>query len=248
MANKLINDLTPVAAVAAADEVEIQKSGEVVTKKCTVTQLLVPEATTRQAQDDLLFDGTGIDDDGDITLNSNTWYLRDADLVTGFTDRDGVQADLDKHLVNLIRALDAKLYEVNQSVSGSGILINSSVSISALEILNIFTLPKVLITCPADSVIEVLSVSARLLYNDTPYDAGSNKLSVEYEGGDTLYEFTNAFIESASDVINRGTITADVVLPDNEDVVLTCAANPTAGNSTMIVYLTYKIHSIGLPV
>lgn len=247
MANKLISELTQVASVLAADEVEVQKSGETVTKKATVQQLLVPEATQRQATDDLLFDGTGIDDDGDITLNTNTWYLRDADLVTGITDRSGAVANLDKHIVNLCRVLDYRIYSLWQQMNAYNDLVAIEVTLTAPEILALNTVPKVLITCPADYCIDLLSVTARIIYNSTTYEAGSNKLSVQYEGGNTLFEFPNAFIETVDDAIYRGEITTNMELTPDEDVVLTCASNPTTGNSTMTVWLVYKLHSVGSP-
>ena len=244
MANKLISELTAVASVVAADEVEVQKSGETTTKKATVTQLLAPEATARAAQDDVIEASCGLETNGTLAALSDSWYLRAADLTTGYVDRAGSHASVTNNVANLIKMLDAEIHGVSQQLTGISSLVSEAITVEAVEILALNTVPKVLISCPTDSIIEVLSVSARLNDGGTPFSAGSDVLSVRYASNQTLFEFPNAFIESASSICYRGVATANQVLAEDEDVVLYCAANPTLGNGTMTVWVTYIVHDI----
>ena len=73
MANKTITQLTVAASAAAADEMEIQKSGETTTKKVTVSQVLATEATARAAQDDVIEAGVGLAANGTFTTLANSF-------------------------------------------------------------------------------------------------------------------------------------------------------------------------------
>jgi len=110
MANKTITQLTAVASVAAIDEFEVQVSGEIGTKKCTLTQLTQVEATARAAQDDVIEAAVGLNTDGTYKTLSDSWYLRTADFATGITDRGGAEANVVESVEGALRLLDSKLY------------------------------------------------------------------------------------------------------------------------------------------
>ena len=112
MANKIIHDLTAVSAVAAADELEVQKSGETTTKRATLTQLTAVEAAARAAQDDIIEASLGLTTAGALSQLSSSWYLRDSDLSAGFEDRSGDHAAVSRTMVNFIRMLDAAIYSI----------------------------------------------------------------------------------------------------------------------------------------
>ena len=112
MANKTINQLTAAASAVAADEIEIQKAGETVTKKVTLTQLTAVEAAARAAQDNVIEAASGLTTAGAFAAMVNSWYLRAADFVTGLTDRNGADTFITANLYNAIRMLDSKIYEV----------------------------------------------------------------------------------------------------------------------------------------
>jgi len=115
MANKIITDLTAVSAVAAADEFEVQKSGETVTKKATTTQITQVEATAREAMDAAIRFWTGINSDGSFPAFANSWYMRNADYVAGVTDRGGATGALGYGIYNGLRILDAALHVLQTS-------------------------------------------------------------------------------------------------------------------------------------
>lgn len=113
MANKIITDLTAVAAVAAGDEFEVQKAGETVTKKATTTQITQIEATARELSDAAIRWWTGINPDGSFPAYTEAWYLRNADYVAGVIDRGGATGVLGFGIYNGLRILDAKINEFN---------------------------------------------------------------------------------------------------------------------------------------
>jgi hypothetical protein len=115
MANKIIHDLTAVAAVDAADEFEVQKSGETTTKKATLTQVTQVEATARTAADNAICAGAGLAIGGACPSLSDSWYLRDADLLAGWTDRSGVTSGHLPELIHFIQMLDARVYALTGS-------------------------------------------------------------------------------------------------------------------------------------
>lgn len=116
MANKTINQLTAVSSIEAADEIEIQKSGETTTKKGTIAQLLGVESTVRAAQDDVIEESVGLDANGAYTELANSWYLRAADFVAGITDHSGVVANITQSIANALRLLDAKIYVLSNTI------------------------------------------------------------------------------------------------------------------------------------
>jgi hypothetical protein len=116
MANKTINQLTAVSSIAAADEIEVQKSGESTTKKGTVSQLLSAESTLRAAQDDIIEAAVGLDASGIYPELANSWYLRAADFVAGITDRSGLIANITQSIANALRLLDAKIYNLSNTI------------------------------------------------------------------------------------------------------------------------------------
>jgi hypothetical protein len=117
MADKIINDLTSVSAVAAADEFEVQKAGETTTKKATLTQVTAVEAAARELADAAIRYWTGVNTDGSWPAFVNSWYLRNADYVAGIVDRAGASGALVPYgIYNALRILDAKL---NESVTNN---------------------------------------------------------------------------------------------------------------------------------
>ena len=109
MANKTITQLTPVASVEASDEIEVQKAGETITKKATLTQITQVEATARSLQDNVIESSVGLDTSGWLSEFVNSWYLRDVDYATGIIDRGGYIPDLTRTIYNGLRILDYKI-------------------------------------------------------------------------------------------------------------------------------------------
>lgn len=236
MANKTITQLTAVASVASVDEFEVQVSGEVGTKKCTLTQLTQVESTARTGQDDIIENSVGLATDGTYPLATmeNSWYLRLADHV-GIIDRSGLVEDLSSDIINALRMLDYQIYIANKVKT-------IEITLTSAEILALNTSPKVLLTVAATDLAEVLSVYAFNDYNSTTYEAGTNTLLVRYASTETLFEVPNAFVEATADAYARGIFTANQVLKKGQNIEAYCASNPTTGNGTWTIGITYLLH------
>lgn len=243
MANKIIHDLTAASGAAATDEFEIQVAGETVTKRVTLTQLTQVEATARAAQDDVIEAGAGLATDGTFTAMTESWYLRASDFTAGFTDRGGAEATVTANLYNAIRMLDAKLYSSVAQLSS--VVKTITVNCSAPDILACNAVPKILIPFSTDFVHEIISIMGVRLgddYSATAYEAGTDGFSVRYTGGNEMFTFTNAFVEAAADMAERGVASADTTLKISAGIELYCATAPTGGTGVYQFNITYRTH------
>lgn len=243
MANKTINQLTAVATVTNADEVEVQKSGETTTKKATVGQLTTVEATARAAQDDVIEASAGLATNGTYPAMTNSWYLRAADFVTGLVDRVGSAANVTANLWNAIRMLDSKLYEIAGTIGDTEFIRTETVVCSTADILSCNAVPKVLLQGISGRRFEILSVFGYNNFNSAAFEAGTDKLEIKYFGGDTMFELSNAFLESGSDLAQRALPTTNVAIPI-ASVVLYCGTAPTTGDGEITIVLTYRIFDV----
>lgn len=238
--NSDIHNLTPVSSVLASAEFEVQLPDETITKKCTLTQLTQIEETARALADDTIESASGLNTDGTYPTLSDSYYLRAVDFTAGFPDRAGAHAAVPQNIMNAIRAIDSKLYA--NSVQLSSTIRSIVVTCSAADILSCNAVHKVVISCPDDRFIEIISVSGVNYFNSTPFEAGSNKLEIRYaDSGGKICELSNTFLESNTSCIYRGIMnTALEVISNMEDVVLTCASAPTGGNGTIYLFILYR--------
>lgn len=127
MANKLISQLSGAAAnVQDTDLMEVQKNGELITKKVTGLQVRAVEKSEREAQDNVIEAGAGLNANGTFTAPANSWHLRAADFAAGCVDRSGATGALTANIVNGLRLLDALVYELgNGSVVIAFLGVNS---------------------------------------------------------------------------------------------------------------------------
>jgi len=242
MANKTINQLTSVSSVATGDEIEIQKVGEPGTKKATVLQITVPEATARAAQDDAIEAGAGLNTNGTYPAMTNSWYLRAADFVTGLVDRVGAAANVTANLWNAIRMLDSKLHEIEDSISNTEIIQTKTIVLQTADILSLNAVPKILLPAIATWHYEIISVFGFNNFDTAAFEAGTSKLEIRYFGGDTIFEFDNSFLEAGSDTLQRALPTTNVSITFLTSVVASCATPPTTGDGTITIVLTYRVH------
>ena len=221
MANKLISELTNLATVANADEVEVQKSGEVVTKKATVEAITKVERDARKAQDDAIELGVGLDTDGNYDTPSGTNHL-----------------DSTTDVMTALVALDSALG------SSSAAIITEIITVASASLNSAGTTPYELIAAPgATRWIEIIACSARLNYVSSVVVV-SGKPVLEYDTGSSHFmEWANAFIVSSADIIAKGTWTSETEIILNKGVQLTFddSTNPTGGNSGLKIALTYRI-------
>jgi hypothetical protein len=222
MANKLISELTTLGSgsIESGDYVEVQENDLAVTKKVTVTVLNELEAAARAAQDDVIEAACGLDADGSYPGFSGSNYL-----------------DATSDIVDALDALDNAI--------GASDVITEIVSVTSANLNNAGVSPYEIVAAPgATAVIEVIACSIRLAFNAEAVDCGVQKLVLEYDTGASYFmEWSNAFIQGGATAIAKGTWTSNVTMITNKKLQLTFdgGANPTAGDSTLKVFITYKI-------
>lgn len=120
------------------------------------------------------------------------------------------------------------------------------VSLSSAEILSLSTVPKTLIAAPgAGKFINVLSVAFRLNFNSVAY-ATNTTLRLEIGSFNPIVG-TNTIIASSTTDFIVCSPTQSLEVSGSPDWVNTLlrakilTANPTAGNSTLDIYISYNI-------
>lgn len=127
MANKLISQLTNAAAnLQDTDRIEGQKNGTAVTLNYTGAQMRAVEKAERQNQDNIIEASAGLQADGSYVAPANSWFLRAADYAAGCTDRGGATGALSENILNGLRLLDARIYQL-----GNGGLVIAYLGLSA---------------------------------------------------------------------------------------------------------------------
>lgn len=132
-------------------------------------------------------------------------------------------------------------------ITQASIIINAVVNVSSTQMLNSFTTPITIISAPgAGRIINVLSVSGSLTFGTVAY-ATNISAFFRYNGLSSpinsaswnIAQTSNKFVRFAIGSNGTG---EDPSLIDNKSVTLsTQTGNPTAGDSTFKVYVTYQI-------
>lgn len=194
--------------------------------------------------------GTRVVNDGDTVrsltdipgqTNAN-WAVFEANL--GFTPENIANKATDFTTVNNI--LYPSVQAVDNRVSSNEVLTNK-ISLTSAQILALFTTPRQLVAAPGiGKMIEVLSIFGRLNFNSVAYATNTN-LNF-YLGSSVLSLASNInLINGTSSRIGKFVFTAisgstNGNMQENAAVMVNVpGSNPTAGNSTLDLYVTYKI-------
>lgn len=125
--DKLISQLTPSgAALQDTDVIEGQLNGDGFSKKITGLQVRSVEKAEREAQDNVIEAGVGLQTDGTYLPEADSWNIRAADFAAGCTDRGGATGALTESVQNALRLLDAKI-----QAAGSGSLVSLQSNVSS---------------------------------------------------------------------------------------------------------------------
>lgn len=127
--------------------------------------------------------------------------------------------------------------------SVAGPVIVKKVSLTSAEILALFSSPKTLIPAVGSGKIcNILKITARFNWNSVAYATNLN-LKVCSVATSLVHFYTTTLLGStASKIVTNWNLTIDAVSASNEGIYLAVATgNPTAGNSTMDIYITYQI-------
>lgn len=133
-------------------------------------------------------------------------------------------------------------------IAGNGYLI-AKVTLTTAQVLALNTTPVQLVAAPGvNYAILVLKSSARLNYNTIPYATnlvlgiGHPTASVSQE---TITGLLGASIIKTQNGLSIGSSATETQLIENAAVnVNVLVGNPTAGNSSVDIYLTYRIISL----
>lgn len=159
---------------------------------------------------------------------------------------DGI--NISKTFASLGNAISVKATEFNKFLDRLSDKDNTvKVSLSSAEILTLYTLPKIAIPAPGvGKYIQVTHVSYKLNYNSTTYS--NSDLEVLTQGnlvGNTEFWFSRT-IDGASSIFQELILNSSgALIRENRPIILQAAnSNPTTGNSTIDIYITYNIKTI----
>ena len=225
MANKRIVDLTTQAAIVDADWLEVQVSTEAVTKKSSVNVVTKVERDARIAQDDVIEAGVGLAAAGTYVTPVGTNYIdTSTDVMSALNLLDDAIGDMN------VVTLEVSIPNANLNIAGAT--------------------PYEIIPAPgAGKYIEVISASCSFDYTapQMAWAIGSPKGVLQYDTGASHFmEWSNTFMVSTADIINKGTWTSEVGIIANKKVEFTfdSAPNPTAGGSRLNISITYVIWDV----
>ena len=156
------------------------------------------------------------------------------------TDSETLTASVD--------ALDIALNDVADNVSNLISIKTKVVSLSQSDILTLNSVPVELIAAAgANQVIELLSVTAKLVYNSSSY-VSANELRIVYSGETNgIMQLSTTFLTNGASVTHRAAWTSNVLMTANTAVkAYVHNANPTAGDSTIKLFISYRIIDTGV--
>lgn len=130
--------------------------------------------------------------------------------------------------------------QVQTQSSSDGIVYSKRISISSVEFLSLFTVPKQLIAAPGlNKSIDVLSMVGIYTFNTTAY--AGNTIATRFVGGGTINNFTGGFTTAGANQIERPSPQFGAVLENTAVEIYVAAANPTLGDGTYEIEIFYRI-------
>jgi hypothetical protein len=125
----------------------------------------------------------------------------------------------------------------------------AKITIASADVLTLNTTPITIVAAQGvGTAIEVLSASAKMVYNSSDYATngnmiircvGANSAQVGFDDNGFLFGTVSRIVPSAS-VLSDGT--TDTFLIENSNLEITVeTGDPTAGDSDITVYVTYRI-------
>lgn len=128
-----------------------------------------------------------------------------------------------------------------------GILKAAQVTLTTAQLLALHTTPVSLIPAQgAGTVIEIVSIHAKLVFNSVAY-TGSNALEIRYTNGSgakASADIASTFINSASGTnynLSKSTGTSIIPVANAAIVAAVPTADPGAGNSPMVLTILYRV-------
>lgn len=117
------------------------------------------------------------------------------------------------------------------------------ITVSSAELLAIMTTPKTMLAAPAIGYVNnIIAITHFLDYNSTTYVSvnplkyytTTNANSVGYSDG-TIFKSTS---DAENMIFNS--LQSTSILTTEKDLIMSCANNPTVGNSPLYIYIVYE--------
>ena len=135
--------------------------------------------------------------------------------------------------------------------TGTSFLKQISISLSSAEVLNLFTVPKELVPAPgAGKAIVIIEASMQSIFGTVPY-ATNLQFNIITDTADREQMFDgDILISTVSRVIKSKVSGAPLtpseteVIEDKALVIEVDAGNPTAGDSSFVINITYRVINV----
>lgn len=235
MGQKKFLDLATDSTYDAGLYVIVKKDGMPEAKRLTLATVVSDEAATREAADNAIIDGVGLEADATFAPIETSEYLKTAD----FED-----ASLDSTVKNALVLLDEAIAVVDEAVSGFSDLTNDIIKISSTSQRRLNSEPVTVIDCPEDGVIHVVDCVAFLDYSGGALNCGEGAtLDLRYSGGGGIGSWTNGFLTATADTRQKMKFDDNHALIVGDDVELYTSGDDSGGVSTSDIYL-YIVYQI----
>lgn len=133
---------------------------------------------------------------------------------------------------------------IKGSLGLDGVAQRKQLTLTSAQILALNSTPVTLVPAPgAGKYIEVLRVSAKLVFNSVAY-TGANALEIRYtdgSGAKATSDLAAALINAAATRRDSATAAAVTQVANAPVVAAVPSANPGAGDSTMVVDVLYRV-------
>lgn len=125
-------------------------------------------------------------------------------------------------------------------------IINEVITVTSAEILALFTTPKILVPAPgANHFVRVIAITEKVVFNSAAYSVTTSK--IKYDGGAGGHSFMSniAVAQTDNQIYNLLPSTSSQFASSdvlNKAVVIQAdASNPTGGNSSLKIFISYQI-------
>lgn len=130
--------------------------------------------------------------------------------------------------------------------SSTSLPITVKTTLSSSDVLSMGSTPIIpTMTVPSGYMVQITEVCGRVNYNTTPY-ATNTTINIVFSTavGQSVWQNANLLPGTSTEIrrfVKTSGSGAEVIIP-NDVLVITCTAgNPTAGDSTVDVWITYEL-------
>ena len=222
-----ISALTEKATADSTDLFVIETAAGVL-QKMQHSTVISDEATTREANDDAIIVGSGLDADGSFPDLNTAKYIDPASFTTAGYVQSGT---------NALKLLDTAIQLVDAKVNLIEVVV-----VTSAELLDIKDAPKTLIQAPAAGVfINPIELIAQYNKGTADYTHIENPLMIVYEGANkALITLSRGFLTSGNK-IEKATYSCSENMETATAIQLYAGTEPTGGDGTVSLRIKYEL-------